>query len=476
MTEMIHDHAPERSRLAPVLWVSLAFIFLVSLPNLIDPMIRHDDFPALLGYGDLFWNKTLHEGRWINYIWHLREIITPSWLNFAVYQICWAIFGACVAVAASPSDRLRVCTALLATMILIAPPATIISGWFNTLQLGLAIVALYAVIVCRCSERTSRFLLPVFTVPALMAYTTYPLLLLALCLVRTRERSIRDLFGLMVLFSLSFVGAMLITYALNWYVHGVFGIPLAEWRAATPAQTLADLWANAPWVKDTFFIFVSISSFNSDAVFFAHATCLALATLVIVCRAPLEALYLYAGLLTGVALVTLQALKFGIVVPARALLFFWVFYSVILVRGVQLLNIRASLAGRVGLGAVIVLVINYAMQTHKSYKAFHDWQIQTQNVAERLANYPEPVYVVGQTKNSQAGRDAGIQSSHGFYFRIRQLIGYELVICEIEEMDCSDIDLEAIETDAVDDWRITSLGGRTVLLVPDVRAPEDYGP
>lgn len=476
MTEMIHDHAPERSRLAPVLWVSLAFIFLVSLPNLIDPMIRHDDFPALLGYGDLFWNKTLHEGRWINYIWHLREIITPSWLNFAVYQICWAIFAACVAVTASPANRLTVYTAFIATMILIAPPATIISGWFNTLQLGLAMVALYAVIVCRCSEWTARLLLPVFTVPALMAYTTYPLLLLALCLVRTRERSVRDLFGLMVLFALSFVGAMLITYALNWYVHGVFGIPLAEWREATPAQTLADIWANIPWVKDTFVIFLSKSSFSSNSVFYAHATCLALATLVMVRRAPLEALYLYAGLLTGVALITLQALKFGIVVPARALLFFWVFYSVILVRGVQLLNLRASLAGRVGLGAVIILVINYAMQTHKIYKGFHDWQVQTRVVAERLAAYPEPIYVVGQTKNSQAGRAASIQSSHGFYFRIRQLIGHDVVLCEIEDMDCSDIDLKAIETDAVDDWHITSVDDRTVLFVREVRMPEDYGP
>lgn len=80
-----------------VFWLCLAAIFGMSLPNLIDPMIRYDDYPALFAEGDLFWEKTLNEGRWVNYIWHLREIVTPAWLNFAIYQAFWALFAASLA-------------------------------------------------------------------------------------------------------------------------------------------------------------------------------------------------------------------------------------------------------------------------------------------------------------------------------------------------------------------------------------------
>ena len=472
MTDTTYTDAPERLKITPVLWVSLAFLFLVSLPNLLDPMIRHDDFPALLGYGDVFWNKTLHDGRWINYIWHLREIITPSWLNFAVYQLCWAIFAACVAMLASPSQKPTVFTVLLAALVLLAPPATLISSWFNTLQLGLAIIALYAVIVCRCSERTSRLLLPVFTVPALMAYTTYPLLLLALCLMRTRNRSLLDLFLLLALFAASFVGALLVTYALNWYVHGIFGVPLAEWRQAAPAQSVTEMWANLPWVTETFILFFGKSSFASNGVFFANVTFLTLATLVMLRRAPLEALYLYAGLLTGVALVIVQALKLGIVVPARALIFFWVFYAVIIVRGVQLLNIKPTLAARLGIAALIVTICCYGAQAHKRYTLYHEWQGQTRQTAAELAAYASPVYVFGRAMHSAAGLRAALQSDHGLYFRMTQLIGHELIMCDNEEADCSAVDRDAAEASAVEDWHVARSGSETVLVIREVENPE----
>ncbi|MEO0401776.1 MAG: hypothetical protein AAF214_05320, partial [Pseudomonadota bacterium] len=77
-----------------VLAVAVVGVVLISLPNLRDPMMRYDDFPALLADPSGFWAKTLHEGRWINYLWHLREIVTPAWLNFAVYQLLWATFAA----------------------------------------------------------------------------------------------------------------------------------------------------------------------------------------------------------------------------------------------------------------------------------------------------------------------------------------------------------------------------------------------
>ena len=185
-------------RIPVVFCVALAMVAVISLPNLADPMIRHDDYPALLGNADAFWSKTLNEGRWVNYLWHLRGIITPSWLNFAAYQICWAIFATACALTATGHNKPTIIAALMAALILVAPTAGLISFWFNPLLPGLAFVALYAAIACRGSSATARWLLPDFTVLTFMSYTTYPLLLLAVGLVRTAPRSVPGLLGVLI--------------------------------------------------------------------------------------------------------------------------------------------------------------------------------------------------------------------------------------------------------------------------------------
>ena len=109
-----------------------------------DPFIRHDDFPALLADPDGYYIKTLDEGRWLSYIWHLRGFVMPSWLAFTLYQLCWAIFaGAAAPNACGPNAR-PIYPIAVALFIMVAPPAAMISVWFNTLLPGLAVVAVYA--------------------------------------------------------------------------------------------------------------------------------------------------------------------------------------------------------------------------------------------------------------------------------------------------------------------------------------------
>ncbi|MEM6730324.1 MAG: hypothetical protein AAF658_02140 [Myxococcota bacterium] len=127
----------ERNEGATPLWsivvICALALLAASAPNLLDPLIRHDDYPALLGMHEMYYTKTLTEGRWINYLWHQRDVITPSWLNFAIYQIVWATFGAGLAVTALGRHTHPLYTVLLAVLIVIAPPALMISMWFNTL-------------------------------------------------------------------------------------------------------------------------------------------------------------------------------------------------------------------------------------------------------------------------------------------------------------------------------------------------------
>ena len=426
------------------LWPTVGFAvlatLLMSLPNVLDPMIRHDDFPAFFADPEPFWNKTLHEGRWINYLWHLREMVTPSWLNFAIYQVFWAVFAGAIAVATIGSRENQWFATVLALVIVAAHSATQISLWFNTLMPGLATVALYAVLGCTLTPRAHRLLLPPFVIASFMAYTTYPLLLLAVCLVRTRDRSIADLAGLLILFVLSFAAAVLSVYAINLQVHGIFGVPLAEWRNASPAHDVAGLVANFSYFVESLELYATGTSFTFDSVIIFHLTMLSLATIFVARAAPLEALYLHAGLWMGLALVAAQNLKLGVIVPPRAFMFAWVCYAVLLVRAAQHLGNRSELLGRIARNLVLLIFVCHFLANVVQYSCYRAWQSETRAIAESLADAPQPVLIKGNVMEMPSAKAAYVQLNVALPFRLRQVAGIEAILCEDDPGYCDELE------------------------------------
>ncbi|MBO6776882.1 MAG: hypothetical protein JJ897_15550 [Marinibacterium sp.] len=154
-----------RSPALVTIGVTFVALLMTSFAMFPDPFIRHDDFPALLADPDGYYIKTLDEGRWLSYIWHLRAFVMPSWLAFALYQLCWAIFTGAAALNACGPNARPIYPIAVALFIMVAPPAAMISVWFNTLLPGLAVVAVYALLVLRHGARKMRPWLLVF-VPA----------------------------------------------------------------------------------------------------------------------------------------------------------------------------------------------------------------------------------------------------------------------------------------------------------------------
>jgi hypothetical protein len=437
----LHDAQHEALRIWPVVAITLLAIFAISLPNLVDPILRFDDFPALFAEPEWFWGKTLHEGRWVNYIWHLRGLVTPAWLNFAVYQVLWAVLAAALAVAAMGRDRQLWFVIVLALFILVSASATLFSMWFNTLIPGLASVTLYAVLGCRLQQKTLRALLPFFVIVSFSAYPTYPLTVLAMCLMRTENRSLSDLFGLVLLFVLSFAGAVLLTYTLNWQVHGVFGVPLAAWREATPAADMAGMIANLPFLGETFKALMVNASYSVVPVAFFHMGMLVGATLVMIRMAPREALYLHAGLWVGMALVVLQILKLGVVVPPRAFIFAWVFYAVIVVRATALLSRTPGLGGRMARNFTLLILLSYMVQTFTQYASYRPWQAETRAMAQVVETAPDgPVLVYGDVMTLSSAKAAGIQSDIALTFRMQQITGRKVILCHTAPEDCAEVE------------------------------------
>ncbi|MFT5797781.1 MAG: hypothetical protein ACI84R_001845 [Candidatus Azotimanducaceae bacterium] len=421
-----------------VFWLCLAAILGMSLPNLIDPMIRYDDYPALFAEGDLFWEKTLNEGRWVNYIWHLREIVTPAWLNFAIYQAFWALFAASLTTVVVRQKGLTFFKGTLALLILVSPSALLISLWFNTLLPGLGLVAIFGLLACRVSSRTLNLLLPIFVVATFMAYTTYPLLLLAIILFRQESRSFPKLIGLLALFSISFIVAILLTYTINWSVHGIFGVPLAEWREATPAHNLSQLRDNLPKLLETFNAFMTKSSFGFYPAQIFHIALMIGASLVLLRHEPLEALYIYAGLITGITLIVLQVLKLGVAIPARTLIFVWVFYAITVVRAAEILSTKHAFAGRMACNAALLIVGSFLLQSYKQMNQYRDWQVETRQISQQIEGVEGTVSVKGQPMLLASAVRGGIQSDVAFQFRMQQLVGRDVVLCAATDTLCKD--------------------------------------
>ncbi len=424
-------HVPRAARtdtgFASVLLLAVLVAFAFALPNLADPMIRYDDYPALLAQPEGFWAKTLHEGRWVNYIWHLRGVVTPAWLNFAVYQTLWAIIAASLAWSACGGGaQARFFAPVAALMVLVAPPATLISLWFNTLIPGLALVAGYALLASLAPNR-ARVWMPVFVVLSFMAYTTYPLLIFAACLLATPQRSWRDLIGLCALFAVSFVAAVLLVYTLNWQVHGVFGVPLADWREAAPASDITGLLNNLPLLAASAGEFAQKVSFGFAPAAWFHLGLLIWASVVLARRAPWEALYLWAGMLMGLGLIVVQILKMGGELPPRGLIFVWVFYALIAVRAAQLLT-GPGLAGRMMRNAVLLVLGSYLLQTFQQYATYRDWQAETRSLATGLTQV-DTVFVSGDVLTLGSAQKAFVQNELALAYRMEQLGGPALRFC-----------------------------------------------
>lgn len=468
MSNAMMSAAADRLSRVPVLTATIALTFLGLLLSsglqVLDPMVRHDDFAALLADPTGYYTKTLYEGRWVNYLWHLRGVVTPSWLNYLVYQFFWAVFAACLAhIALANKGELwhRVAMALLVALV---PSALLISLWFNTLMPGLGMVALYAWLSTQVSERTARGLLVVFVPLTLMAYTTYPLFLLALCLARAdTQRSFRDLVGLLTLFIASFALGLLVIFTLNYFEHGIFGVPMAPWRHATPAHDLASAVENARQIGMFLYQSGRVLGFGFFPLTLAHLALLAVAVVVCGRRDPWRVAYLLSGIAAGLGLVFLQTVKSGISLPVRVIGFAWALHVVLLLLLMLQLSEKGGLRERLSRNLLIFFVMAYAAGTFQQSLIYAAWQQQTRDMAADIGSGPEPVFVTGSYKSLLNADRSGIQNPRGLGLRLTYLTGRSVITCEESPARCGDLPPEMLKDLAPGEVEIHRLEGKIVV-------------
>ncbi len=447
--------------------VTYGALMLVSATNVVDPMVRSDDFPALLGLPDQFYTKTLSEGRWVNYWWHQRGFLWPAWLNFALYQFFGALFAAGVAVTVCNKKTHSGYVIALALLVAISPPAFFITFWFNTLIPASALLALFAVLACYLPAGTMRWLLLPFVPLTLMAYTTYPFSLLAICLMADGVvRSWRDLAFTLSVFIAAFTLGMLLIYTLNYAEHGVFGLQMAEWRK--PQQVVDWLSLRRNFVQYElalksagkmlslhvpYFILIHILAFWSALYYLSKVE-------------KWLTIYWIFGIGIGMGLLTLQSIGSGVWLPARTIGFVWVFYVILCVKFALYGQKVGGLAARISRNAIFFFVGIYFMLTASIYFPFAQLQSSTRSLAETVGTKGAAIYIVGDYKVFNLGERAVIQHTYGLSYRLTYLTGRPAFVCEEFTERCAEAIADDELAEPTDETQIIQRGDDTIVVLP----------
>lgn len=219
-------------------------------------------------------------------------------------------------------------------------------------------------------------------------------------------------------------------------MHGVFGVPVADWREPTAASGVAGLKENLPKLIETFKIMFHRFGFGFGPLIAFFPALVIGALLVLRKRAPLEALYLVAGLSVGIALVVVQVLKLGVIVPPRAFIFVWIFAALAIVRAVQLLSLTEGLPGRLGRNAALLIVGVYFIEIFLFYGQFRPWHRDTHAMVQEMATDSGAVFVYGDPTQIASGDRAGLQSWKALPFRIKMLTGRDIITCPTTPEAC----------------------------------------
>lgn len=431
-----------------------------------DPFLRNDDFPAYLLRGDWYYPKTLEEGRWITYLWHLRPFHTAAWINYEVFLLGNALFAAALSLHALGTER-RWLTALAAAIVAVSPQAILLSGWFNSLIPSIWISATYAVLALFLSPAAGRNLLFVFIPLTLLSYSPYPLLLLLVCLVRADNRhSAKDYLMLMATFAVAFAFGMAIMFGINWAIHGVFGLHYSGWRSANVARDVSDLVANIPVLLDSYNWMLTGLGFGNRWLGILNVAAFFGALFVIARRNPLEAWYLLTGVLTGLALLSLLALKDGVFIFFRSTQFIWLTYGIVIARAYLVVIETASpRASTVVAGMASLLVIS-GILANQTYASLVPFQAETRRIAAAIPADTREIRIHGNYADVPEVIEAQVQDESGLRLRLQSLSDVPTVYCETTPERCNGSEPASGGNASGTSIRIETLGGIAVVRLP----------
>ena len=429
--------SPLRS-FAALLFLTLLALAAANWRSLPDPFLRHDDFPALLGFEDVV-SMTLNEGRWLNYWWVARDFFWSHQTHFVLYFLGWATFSAAFAASSLAPGTAFVWRATLAVLMALAPLHFNIAQWFNTLVPGVWVLALYALVVLFTRWQVATALLLVFSPLGFSAYTTYPFLMFGMLAARwDLPQDRRTYLTVTAAFVAAFALSVLAAYTLNYLHYGIFGIPPAPWRHPNPLINLADIGENLARLKALVYPVILGLGMGYPQVGLLTFWIGILSLYALFRSDHARSGFVVTPVIMGLGLLAANVVLTGVVFPVRAAIFLWLAMIFAMVR---LAKRVSSGTGRLVIAVLLLwsLILFYGYQIDRNIRLFYTgWQTVTRELAQQVPPDSTAIRIYGDYNALPEAQLARIQSLWGLRMRLEYLTGVPAIDCTETPRACLD--------------------------------------
>lgn len=191
--------------------------------------------PGMEGHGSP-WDKTLWEGRWINFLWSkvavhltLKEIYLVFLVGYATF--CW--------IASSFISMKKIERFIISILFFLCPEYANLSLWPATLSPSIWIAA-FTLLAYKL--KPNKILIYILFTLDFMAYPPVaPICLLFVCL---SAYNYKTFFTYIILYLIAYITGVLVIYTLNYIYHDIFGLQLADWRHEHKIKNIHDIIFN----------------------------------------------------------------------------------------------------------------------------------------------------------------------------------------------------------------------------------------
>ncbi|MDU4702202.1 MAG: hypothetical protein E6Y14_05235 [Haemophilus parainfluenzae] len=323
----------------------LCFIYMTG--QLSTPYIRHDDWefmiyllPDMPHHGTP-WDKTLWEGRWINYLWSFIARDYSVNTNYLFFIVGYSLFSWSVGFYFSTKQLDRL---LISIASFFCSAYADLSLWPATLSPS---IWLLFFIVLLFKFYRNNWLLIIFFPLLVMSYAP----LVAVCFIllfSNFKSSFREKVKFGFIYYIGYVFGVLIIYILNYKYHGFLGVQVAEWRHPNPLVSFESFIVN--FKKLLGFWIELVKEYKIYIVF-----SLVLSFFLIKNGRKENLLNLYLSLFFIIVIESSLSLYTGVDIPVRAIIWPWFFFVSMAAISLSSINIKNRSGGLL----LLILLISY---------------------------------------------------------------------------------------------------------------------
>jgi hypothetical protein len=158
----------------------------------------------------------------------------------------------------------------------------------------------------------------------------------------------------------------------------------------------------------------------------------------------------------------------GVITPARAVNFVWVFYSILCVRVAILCHSKGRVLGNFAWSFLLITITVYLIVIWDRYFIYTYWQDETRALAVQAGNGDGPIYVIGSYKALKSESKVGIMGPRGLQLRLKHLTGRTVFVCDETPDACVTVSADALSGLAVPVPEVRQMQDRTEIILPSV--------